>query len=58
MGKILPLYEDLIRFYPTDKDYEKVRREIGGEAAFEKKCGKWREYQTDYETPVSKAFIK
>ncbi len=30
MVKILPLYENLIKFYPTDKDYEKVRREIGG----------------------------
>lgn len=30
MGKILPIYEDLLRFYPTDPDPEKVKRDIGG----------------------------
>ncbi len=29
MGKILPLYENLIIFFPTDSDTEKVKRDIG-----------------------------
>lgn len=31
MGKLLPLYENLIKFYPTDSDAEKVKQEIGGD---------------------------
>lgn len=30
MGNILPLYENLIKFYPTDPNQEKVKEEIGG----------------------------
>lgn len=31
MGKVLPNYEDLIKFYPTDSDAEKVKREVGAD---------------------------